>query len=186
MSEPRPDTDESRTRAIGIAAEMMGELVEFWGFKGSMGRIWTTLYLSPVPLTADTIASRTGLSSGAVSMALADLLQWGVIEREPVPNQRKRYYRAKTEVWEIVRRIFRERELRLVRRAAERFQQAVDLIEALDDSEVDDETRFVAERLRGLLKLAHVGGRLIETLADIGQLTLHPIRGTLGHFLSRR
>lgn len=186
MADGNATTEEARTRAIGIAAEMMGELVEFWGFKGSMGRIWTTLYLSPIPLTADTIARRTRLSSGAVSMALTDLLQWGVIEREPVPNQRKRYYRAKTEVWEIVRRIFRERELRLVQRAADRFQQALDIVDALEEGDVDDETRFVAERLRGLLKLAHVGARLIETLADIGQLTLHPIRGTLGHFLSRR
>ena len=110
-------TRSSRDRAVELAAETMGELVSFWGFKTSMGRIWTLLYLTPDPLPADAIAERTGLSAGAVSMALAELAQWELVARVDVPEARKRHYHAETEVWTIVRRIFRERELRLVGRA---------------------------------------------------------------------
>src|SRR5690606_25114325 len=45
----------ARGRAIDLAAETMGELVSFWGFKSSLGRIWTLLYLTPEPLSADVI-----------------------------------------------------------------------------------------------------------------------------------
>ena len=31
---------------------MVGRLIEFWGFKRNMGRVWAVLYLSPEPLTA--------------------------------------------------------------------------------------------------------------------------------------
>ena len=98
-----PELSESdvskRQQAIGIAAETMGELVEFWGFKASMGRIWTILYLCTTPLPADEIAERTQLSAGAVSMTLAELMQWGLVVRVPMPNQRKRFYTADTDVW---------------------------------------------------------------------------------------
>ena len=49
---PFSGPSEKHARAIGLVSETMGELVEFWGFKASMGRIWACLYLSSQPLTA--------------------------------------------------------------------------------------------------------------------------------------
>ena len=31
-------------------SDVVGRLIEFWGFKRNMGRIWAVLYLSPEPL----------------------------------------------------------------------------------------------------------------------------------------
>lgn len=178
-----PKADEKRRRAILLAAETMGELIEFWGFKGSMGRIWATLYLSSAPLSADQIAERTGLSAGAVSMTLAELQQWDLVERAAMPEERKKHYQAETDVWGMVRRIFRERELRLIGRAVQRFGDAVALMNearALDPD--DSESQFVVGRLEGLLSLARTGYRMVETFAEIGQFTLDPIRGVLSAF----
>jgi len=178
MSDER---DKARQEAVDLAAETMGELIAFWGFKASMGRIWTVLYLAPDPLTADAIAERTGLSSGAVSMGLADLKQWGVVDRASVPGTRKRHFRAETDVWGIVRRIFRERELRMVARAMGRFKQASERIqEALEDNPDDEELRFILGRLQGLGTLASIGYRIVENFAEVGTLSLAPIRDALG------
>ena len=167
-------------RALHLASETMGEIVTFWGFKASMGRIWTLLYLTPEPLPADEIAERTELSAGAVSMALTELMQWGVIGREPVPSARKRHYRAETDVWKIVRGIVRQRELRLVGRAVVRFEEGVEILEAaLAADPGDTDAAFALKRLRGLLRLARTGYRLVEKLADVGQFSLLPIRGSL-------
>ena len=168
-SDPRQD-------ALALVAETMGELVTFWGFKGSMGRIWSTLYLSPDPLTADAIAERTRLSAGAVSMGLNDLMQWDLVARDPLSRGRKRRYVAETDIWGIIRRIFRERELRLVGRAIERFGKA---LERLDEAPDDPEIRFMRERIKGLHALARTGYRLVETFAAVGRLDLLPIRGVL-------
>jgi HTH-type transcriptional regulator, glycine betaine synthesis regulator len=172
--------DQARQEAVDLAAETMGELIAFWGFKASMGRIWTVLYLSPNPLTADAIAERTGLSAGAVSMGLADLKQWGVVDRATVPGDRKRHFRAETDVWGIVRRIFRERELRLVGRAMHRFEEASARIRtALESNPDDEELRFILGRLQGLWSLASIGYRMVETFAEIGTMSLAPIRDAL-------
>ena len=173
--------EQTRQRAIDLAAETMGELMAFWGFKASMGRIWTLLYLSSVPLPADVIAERTRLSTGAVSMALAELQQWGIAERAVLSGERKRHYRAETDVWGIVRRIVRERELRLVGRSVQRFSEAVAVLEALLQEHPDDtEASFMVGRLRGLLTLARIGYQLVEGFAEVGRFTLDPIRGALG------
>ncbi|MFT7520554.1 MAG: DNA-binding transcriptional regulator GbsR (MarR family) [Kiritimatiellia bacterium] len=181
MSTEPPDR---RHLAVAIIAETMGELVEFWGFKASMGRIWATLYLSRDPLPADEIARRTGLSSGAVSMSMHDLAGWGLIERVPVPGSRRRHYAAHTDVWEVIRRIFRERELRLVQTAIDRFERALELLEAEAKANPDDhELPFIIERVQGLLRLAKIGHSLVARLADVGSFTLQPIRGTLSRIM---
>ena len=163
-----------------LAAETMSELIAFWGFKASMGRIWTVLYLAPQPLTADDIAERTGLSAGAVSMGLADLQQWGVVDRALVGGERKRHFRAETDVWGIVRRIFRERELRLIGRSMERFQAAEQRLRAAIEADPnDEELRFILGRVQGLLLLTGIGYRLVETFAEVGTFSLAPIRDAL-------
>lgn len=172
---------EARQQAIDLAAETMGELITFWGFKASMGRIWTLLYLSPDPVSADVIAERTQLSTGAVSMALAELQQWGLIDRAVLSGDRKRHFRAETDVWGIVRRVVRERELRLVGRSVQRFAQAVAVLEeSLTHHPDDPEAEFMVNRLRGLLGLARIGYRLVEAFAEQGLFTLDPIRNALG------
>ena len=172
--------EETRQRAIDLAAETMGELMVFWGFKASMGRIWTLLYLSSTPLPADVIATRTRLSAGAVSMALTELQQWGIAERAVLPGERKRHYQAETDVWGMVRRIIRERELRLVGRSVQRFTEAVGVLEEnLREHPDDHEASFMIGRLRGLLTLAQIGYRLVESFAEVGMFTLDPIRGAL-------
>ena len=172
--------ESARQRAVDLAAETMGELIAFWGFKASMGRIWTLLYLSPVPLPADEIAARTQLSTGAVSMALAELQQWGITERAVLAGARKRHYQAETDVWGIVRRIIRQRELRLVGRSVARFSEAVEVLEDLLSHEDDAEARFMLDRLRGLLSLSRIGYQLVESFAEFGRFSLEPIRGALG------
>jgi len=177
---PEPQPDEARQQALDLAAETMAELIGFWGFKESMGRIWTALYLSSVPLSADRIAERTGLSAGAVSMGVNDLISWGLLERVSVPGERRRHFTAETDIWGIVRRIFRERELRLVGRARDRFREASERIESALERHPDDaELRFVLGRLRGLLALADTGYTMIETFAKVGLFSLVPVRGAL-------
>lgn len=181
FSEPSP----AHARAIGLVAETMGELVEFWGFKASMGRIWASLYLSAQPLSANQLADLTGLSAGAISMGMHELAQWGLIRRVPVPGERRRYYTAYTDVWEVVRRIVRERELRLIGRAVERFEEALQLLRAEARSRPQDaDLPEVISRMEGLLTLAKTGYGLVERFTEVGDFSLSPIRGTLNRFLS--
>lgn len=166
-----------------MVADTIGELMEFWNFKPSMGRVWAVLYLSRAPLDAVEIARRTGLSAGSVSMTLAELQHWGVIRRSWAAGERRKLYEAETDVVAMVTRVFRERELRVVTEAIQRLEAARRLLDEQGRSSSAEqmlEGRFLASRIDAVLGLARVGRRAIEHLASAGAVDLGPIREVLG------
>lgn len=171
----------AQERAVGIAAEAIGEVMRFWNFKPSMGRIWTALYLSPDPLDAEQIERITGLSSGNVSMSLAELLQWGVVRRAP-DSGRRRLFAAETDVWKLVAHVFENRELRLIDQTIAHLEEALRVVEEQGKSSQPTEMlqgRFLVTRLSGLIGLAKTGRAIVSRLARTGVTDLAPLREVL-------
>jgi DNA-binding transcriptional regulator GbsR (MarR family) len=77
-----------------LVTDLIGRLIEFWGFKRNMGRVWAVLYLSPDPLSAKDLQAALQLSTGAVSMTLAELGRWGVVKKLWIPGERRDYFVA--------------------------------------------------------------------------------------------
>ncbi|NOY25829.1 MAG: transcriptional regulator [Oligoflexia bacterium] len=169
-------------QATLMVADTVGDLMAFWNFKPSMGRVWAVLYLSQDPLGASEIAARTGLSAGSISMTLAELLRWGVIRREWQTGQRRKLYRAETDIVRMVTTVFRERELRLVDDAITRLELARRLLDDQGRSNSASQMlqgRFLATRIDGILRLARVGRRVVDQLANVAAVDLGPIRAAL-------
>jgi DNA-binding transcriptional regulator GbsR (MarR family) len=176
------DSSAARTRAIGIVAEALGEIIGFWNFKPSMGRVWSVLYLSAQPLDAEQIEARTGLSAGMVSTTIQELLQWGVIRRHPAPGERRRLFVAETDIWMLVTRVFRERELRLVGHVIAQLEEALRILDNEGkghDPRQLHESRFLHTRISKVLDLARTGQRLIDRFARTGSANLRPLRDVL-------
>src|SRR5512136_937496 len=112
-------------RADLAVADAVGALMELWGFRRQLGRIWAVLFLSDRPLAAPELCERLGISTGLLSMSLAELRRWGVVGGVAVPGDRKEHYRAETDVWRMVRRVLAEREKRAVEEALAVFEAAL-------------------------------------------------------------
>jgi len=176
--------DESRTGELEpsaeaelLAAEAIGGLIEFWGFKRQMGRIWTLLYLSDDALAAQDICDRLQLSAGAASMTLAELEQWGVVHRLRKPGERRDFFAAEIDIWKMVTHVWRERELRQIERAQVAFDRAKRLVEPLAKAKNATRAHKVKlARLRQLAALAKVGDALARMVLDQGKLDLGPLR----------
>lgn len=174
--------EEALARAVEITAATVGELMGFWGFKPSMGRVWAVLYLSQRPLHADELQARTGLSTGSISMTIKDLEQWHVVRRVREPGDRRRAWTAENDILAMVTRVFRERELRLVREASRELREALRLLDEEAPSSSPESmmrVRFVATRVRHLLDLARTGERIVERLSRNGNADLSPLKGWL-------
>jgi DNA-binding transcriptional regulator GbsR (MarR family) len=160
-------------------AEVIGGLMEFWGFKAVMGRLWAILYLSPTPLSAPELSERLALSAGSVSMALADLQSWGVVKKAWRPGERRDYYEPETSIWKMVSRVFRERELGKVREAIDAFNDAIKLVhQARTRAGADEKKRlkFIESRLSSLMTLARLGEGLLGMLASGRAIDPQPIK----------
>lgn len=172
--------EEKRTLWPSEAAvsDVVGRLIEFWGFKRNMGRIWSVLYLSHEPLSAEDLRQALGLSSGAVSMTLSELQRWGVVRKVWVQGERKDFYAAEVQLWRMISRVFNEREKSEIMMAIEAFEEALADVAKLRTSS-DPDTRARAElqheRISQLLDLAKLGKRLVETLLATAKLDAEPL-----------
>lgn len=151
-------TTEPVTQAELEVADTVGRLMEFWGFKRPMGRMWTLLYLSPAPLGAAELGEQLKMSAGAVSMTLNELLKWGAVKKSWRPGERRDFYEAETSIGKLVQRVLRERELELVRQFAEALTNA-EL--ALPRASAPD---FKRDRVHELQRLARLGETLLTAL----------------------
>jgi DNA-binding transcriptional regulator GbsR (MarR family) len=161
--------------AVLKVADAVGALIESWGFKRNMGRMWTVLYLEDHPLTAADLGERLGLSTGAVSMLLAELMQWGAVKKAWVVGERREHYEAETSIWKMVSRVFRERELHWIKTASEAFAASNRELEPGRDAR----RKLIAERIAGLTQLAEVGASLLQSVLEGESVDSLPIK-TMG------
>lgn len=162
--------------AVLEVADAVGSLMESWGFKRNMGRMWAVLYLDDHPLSAADLGERLGLSTGAVSMLLAELMQWGIVKKAWVVGERREHYEAETSIWKMVSRVFRDRELRWIRTALDAFQAANTKISPGPASQDDSRRKLIAERIAGLVQLAQVGASLLESVLQGDSIDALPIK----------
>lgn len=89
-----------------------GLMARAWGINSSMGELFALLYITGNDWTAEDLRRWLGVSRGNVSMNLRELLAWGVVHKVHRPGERRELFRAETEVWNLFRKILRERKRR--------------------------------------------------------------------------
>ena len=159
-------------------SDRLGRLIEFWGFKRNMGRVWAVLYLSPEALSAEDLRDALQLSSGAVSMTLSELGRWGVVRKVWVQGDRRDFFTAEVQLWKMISRVFNEREKVEVENAIEAFEEALVTLEPLkksDDPKVRAKAELQSERIANLLDLARLGKRLLDALVTTAKIDVEPL-----------
>ncbi len=116
-----------------LIADAVGEVIEHWGFRKPLGRVWTVLYLAGDALPAATLSERLSMSTGAVSMTLTELQEWAVVRRVWRPGERREFFQAETDLWKMISKVVSERERFWVRSVRERMEQACVLLRSFAD-----------------------------------------------------
>lgn len=97
--------------------EGLGQLATYFGFSKMMGQLYGALLLSPDPLSLDDLMDRLSISKASVSTNMRTLEHMGIVREAWVRDDRRKYYRAETDFWQIVTNVLASRELRDVNRA---------------------------------------------------------------------
>jgi DNA-binding transcriptional regulator GbsR (MarR family) len=186
-SAPAP-TSFALARADLAVADAVGAIMELWGFRRQLGRIWAVLFLSDRPLAAPDLCERLHISTGLLSMSLAELRRWGVVRSVEIRGDRKEHFEAETNVWKLVSRVLREREKRAVESALATFEGVLEELRAAladVDPAVKRAARFKAKRLELLANLSRAALNVLRVLVDSGRADAGPIR-MLSEALGRR
>jgi len=163
-----------------------GEMGSRWGINRTVGQIYALIYVSSQPLNADEIAEALEFSRSNVSMGLKELQAWRLVRLKHLPGDRREYFDAPSDAWEIFRTLAEERRRREIeptlsmlrnaliepattetdRIAQERMKSMHDLIELMTNW-FDDVRRMDQKTLSQLMKMGSKVQRLLELAGKV-------------------
>jgi DNA-binding transcriptional regulator GbsR (MarR family) len=137
-----------------------GEMGSLWGINRTMAQAHALLYVSPEPLSANEIMKELQISRGNVSMALRELIAWGIVNRVHIKGERREFYTTEKDVWQMFRIIARERKKREVDPTINVLRETVTDLNKMPDSV----GQYERQQLQNLLEFFETGADLYEDL----------------------
>lgn len=138
-----------------------GEMGSKWGINRTVGQIYALLYVSPQALNADEIAEALAFSRSNVSMGLKELQAWRLVRLRHQTGDRREYFEAPADVWEIFRVLAEERRRREIEPTLSMLRSAL-----LETPSTDAE-RHAQQRMREMHDLID---RLMTWFDDVQKL----------------
>jgi DNA-binding transcriptional regulator GbsR (MarR family) len=89
-----------------------GALGTQWGINRTMAQIHALLMISPQSMCTDEVMEELEVSRGNAHTNLKELVAWGLIRMIVIKGDRRDFYEAEKDVWQIFRIIARERKRR--------------------------------------------------------------------------
>jgi DNA-binding transcriptional regulator GbsR (MarR family) len=138
-----------------------GEMGSRWGINRTVGQIYALLFISQQALNADEIAETLEFSRSNVSMGLKELQSWRLVRMKHQQGDRREYFEAPADVWEIFRVLAEERRRREVEPTLSMLRMA------LLEQPATDAERHAQERMREMYQLID---RLMTWFDDVQKL----------------
>lgn len=135
-----------------------GSLATSWGINKTMAQVHALLLVSTKPLSAEDIMAELQISRGNVNMNVRALIDWGIVSKEFVVGERKEFFVADKDIWELFKQITKERkkrEIEPVLKVLEELQQVDENTdEAKQFKQVLNDLSSVTTQVNGLLEKA--------------------------------
>lgn len=144
-----------------------GDMGSQWGVNRSIAQIHALLYISETPLNAEQISHTLGIARSNVSNSLKELQSWKIIQRIPIPGDRRDHFTAETDVWEIAICIAAVRKQREIDPALETLDLCVE--EAADDTRISARQR---ERIENMREFVHTMDHWYSQMLKVPSATL--------------
>jgi DNA-binding transcriptional regulator GbsR (MarR family) len=89
-----------------------GALGTQWGINRTMAQIHALLMTTPAAMWTDEVMEKLAVSRGNAHTNLKELVNWGLVRMNVVKGDRRDFYEAEKDVWQIFTIIARERKRR--------------------------------------------------------------------------
>ncbi|HUG25326.1 GbsR/MarR family transcriptional regulator [Piscinibacter sp.] len=143
-----------------------GEMGSRWGINRTVGQIYALIFVSPKPLNADEIAEALEFSRSNVSMGLKELQAWRLVKLRHLSGDRREYFDAPTDAWEIFRTLAEERRRREIEPTLSMLRNA------LLEQPTTDEDRIAQQRMKGMHDLIELMTTWFDDVQRLDQRTL--------------
>ncbi len=142
-----------------------GEMGSRWGINRTVGQMYALLYVSASPMNADQITEALGVSRSNTSMALKELQAWQLVRLQHLPDDRRDYFSAPDDIWEIFRTLMAERRKREIEPTMSMIRGAL-MTQQTDPADV-----YAEQRLSEMLGLIELVTGWLDDMVELDQKT---------------
>lgn len=154
-----------------------GEMAQSWGISRTMAEIHALLFIATEPLCTDDVMEQLAVSRGSASTNLRQLINWGLIHRIHRRTDRKEYFEAEKDVWQMFETITRERRRREVEPIVETLQRCLGMIEQEGgvSGEAASQANAYRQRFNDILELFTLLNNAFNALSKMGPAGWKPL-----------
>lgn len=132
-----------------------------WGINRSMAQVHALLLSSTQPLCTEDVMEMLSISRGNANMNLRELMNWNLVYKDSIQGDRKEYFRAEKDVWEIAKRIVRERKRREIEPLIQHLNELSE-VEGEDSAEKKEFTQTIENINRLVSRLDSMSNSLMK------------------------
>lgn len=140
--------------------ETWGKLGSEWGINRTMAQVHALLLIAPEALTTEEVMEALSISRGNANMTLRDLINWGLVEKQHKPGERKEYFFAEKDAWTIARQVAQERK----KRELDPLLKVLNELSEVKGNEKDAEYKTFKTSVKGITKLSANVNKTLETM----------------------
>jgi DNA-binding transcriptional regulator GbsR (MarR family) len=156
-----------------------GEMGSRWGMNRSVAQIHALLYLASEPLHADQIAETLGIARSNVSVGLKELAAWELVQVTHVLGDRRDFFAAQHDPWEVIRVIIEGRKRREIDPTLAVLRECMAQL-----GEENATPASVRERIAGQLEFLETVTSWYESIKTLPRKTLLKMM-RLGHRIAK-
>ena len=137
-----------------------GKLATEWGISRTMAQVHALLLIAPEPLSAEEIMEELNISRGNVNMNVRELMDWDLVNKVLVPGERKEFFEAEKDIWEIAKRVAKERK----RREIEPVLKVLEQLTKVEGDKKDKKIKEFTERIGELNNFVSKMDKSVDTM----------------------
>lgn len=143
--------------------EIWGSLGSQWGISRTMAQIHAYLMVKNIPKSTEEIMDDLMISRGNANMNTRTLIDWGLVHKVLKSGQRKEFFIAERDIWEVTKKIAAQRRKR-------ELSPLLDKLEKLSNSvrkskEVDQE--HFLDLIKEIRDIAETTDHIIERIDTV-------------------
>jgi DNA-binding transcriptional regulator GbsR (MarR family) len=152
----------------------LGQLSEYFGFSKLIGQLYGVLLMSPEPMCLDDMMEALEISKASVSMNMRTLEHMGMVRQVWLRGRgdRRKYYEAETDFWQIMSNFLSGREMRDVDRALMVMDNSIERLSGVMDDLSENDRDLAALYLERVAKM--------QSLFRFAQLVMSTIVSRVG------
>lgn len=177
----------SSVEAKNLFIRRWGEMAASWGIGRTMAEIHALLFVATEPLCTDDVMEQLEVSRGSASTNLRQLVNWGLCHRIHHRGDRKEYFQAENDVWQMFETITKERRRREVEPIVDTLRRCLSMLEteaASGNGKESTEAKVYRERFTAILEFFGLMDAMFAVMLKAGPIGIKPLGKIIGKLVS--